>query len=385
MRVAFPLGGTDWGRSGIGTYVRAVLPRLAARLAADGGALSVIGDEAELAAYADVLVGTNLVRAPSLGKVAGASALWYLALAAHTAGRAGTDVLLLPAANRRLVIKANCPVVAVVHDLAQLHVEGKYSALRMLYVKEVVTRALGQADVLVAVSQATAKDLKGALGGAAPPMQVVLNGVDHERFSPMASDDPRVREARAEAAASEPYILYASRLEHPGKNHLRLLRAFAKSEARRSHLLLIAGKDWGARGLIEAEIDALGLRPRVRLLGYVADQHLPGLVAGAATVVMVGLHEGFGLPALEALAAGRPVCASSTGALPEVVGDLAALCDPHDEDSIRVALDRAVADTALRERVVREGPNWARQRGWDRTADGLLAACAMARGRRVAS
>jgi len=99
----------------------------------------------------------------------------------------------------------------------------------------------------------------------------------------------------------------------------------------------------------------------------------------------VGLFEGFGLPALEALAAGRPVLASSTGALPEVVGDLAALCDPLDESAIEAAIEHALFDPALRARAATEGPRWARARDWQRTADGVLAACeealAVARGR----
>src|SRR5262249_24718766 len=128
----------------------------------------------------------------------------------------------------------------------------------------------------------------------------------------------------------------------PGKNHLHLLRAFAASPARASHVLALAGSDWGALGRIQNEIARLGLEREVRVLGYVPDELVSGLVAGADAVMMVGLYEGFGLPALEALAAGRPVVASRTGALPAVVGDLAALCDPLDERSIADALDRAL-------------------------------------------
>jgi glycosyltransferase involved in cell wall biosynthesis len=113
----------------------------------------------------------------------------------------------------------------------------------------------------------------------------------------------------------------------------------------------------------------------------VPDEVLPKLLAGANSVAMVGLREGFGLPALEALATGRPVFASNTGALPEVVGDLGALCDPFSEDSIREALDRTVGDQDLRARVVSEGPASARERGWGATAQKLVEIClAAARG-----
>jgi len=104
----------------------------------------------------------------------------------------------------------------------------------------------------------------------------------------------------------------------------------------------------------------------------VADEVLPGLVAGADAVVMVGLHEGFGLPALEALASGRPVVASRSGALPEVVGPLSASCDPWDEGSIKEALDRALTDEALLRRARLDGPAWAARFSWESTADSLF-------------
>jgi glycosyltransferase involved in cell wall biosynthesis len=170
-------------------------------------------------------------------------------------------------------------------------------------------------------------------------------------------------------------LLYPARLEHPGKNHLRLLNAYAASAVRASHQLVLAGADWGAEVLIRAEVTRLGLGERVRLLGYVPDELLPGLYAGAAAVVMVGLCEGFGLPALEGLAAGRPVVAARTGALPEVMADLGVLCHPLDCQDMAAALERAVRDEHLASRVRAAGPAHARQLGWERTCEGLLAVC----------
>jgi glycosyltransferase involved in cell wall biosynthesis len=154
-----------------------------------------------------------------------------------------------------------------------------------------------------------------------------------------------------------------------------LVRAFGRSALRETHELLLVGADWGAREAIEAAAAEEGVRDRVRWLGFVSDAHLPALTAACDALVMVGLREGFGLPALEAIATGRPVCASSTGALPEVVGPYAKLCDPLDEASIRSALEGAIGDEVLRERVRREGPKWARARGWQATAAGLIEAC----------
>ncbi|WP_437681779.1 glycosyltransferase family 4 protein [Sorangium sp. So ce131] len=382
MKIAIATGGTDRGRSGLSAYVHAVLPRLRRRIEQAGGATVALGGREDLDAYAAHLDGAARVVTRELWRPAPLNALWHLGAAGRAAARAGADVLLLPAANRRATLRSPIPTVAVVHDLAPLRVKRRYDALRMAYGQHLVTGALATADVLVAVSDVTRADVEQALGRPPGSVRVIPNGVDHERFAPAAADDPRVREARRRLRSERPYVLYLGRLEHPGKNLLRLVQAFAESAARGTHTLALAGADWGAEPLIRAEIARLGLDREVELLGYLPDAVVPGLVAGADAVAMVGLYEGFGLPALEALAAGRPVVASRTGALPEVVGDLGALCDPHDTRSIAEALARALGDEAHRDRVRREGPARAAARSWEKTADALLDACRDAVARR---
>lgn len=375
MRVAFALGGTDYGRSGIGTYVRSVAPHLIRGLAAMGGSLVAIGDRRELDVYASALVGAEMHEIPSWLAKPAVSAAYYLLGSGLDAGRVNADVHLLPAANRRMAAISRVPSVAVVHDLGQLHVEGKYDALRMAYLKYVVIGALRRADQLIAISQSTAKDLRESMGANGPPITIVPNGVDAARFTPAAKNDTRVQRARQAIGVDGPYVLYSARLEHPGKNHLRLIEAFAASKAAEKHTLVLCGGDWGARLQIEEAIRKHKLNARVRITGYVEEEILPGLFAGADAVVMVGLAEGFGLPALEALAAARPVITATAGALPEVVGELGAMCDPLSVASITSAIDRALTEESYRARVLQEGPRHAALRDWSKTAAGLLDVC----------
>ncbi len=375
MKLALTLGGTDQGRSGIGVYTRAIIPRLNRALDACGGKLVVIGTLGDIQAYEDVLRGARRQVIPSICAAPGLNALFHLAGAAQLAARADASVLLLPAANRRIVMNSPIPTVAVVHDLAQLHVSKKYDPLRMAYLRYLTLPALRRASCVVAVSNATRNDIARAFDWPNSQINVVPNGVDAKRFAPPASNDARVGAARDQLKINSPYILYLARLEHPGKNHVRLIEAFANSHIAANHSLVLAGADWGALPLIRETIARLGIDHRVLVTGFVPDEIAPGLVAGADAVAMVGLHEGFGLPALEALAAGRPLFVARTGALIEVTGNLAADCDPLDCKSIQAALDKALSDKTLRQRALAEGPAFAMRYDWDATADALFSIC----------
>lgn len=376
LHVAFALGGTDLGRSGIGTYIREVLPPLIAQLEREGSVLTAFGHPSELEAYGTALAGARRHVAPVTATRAGVNALWHLTSAAAFSRRLGADVLLLPAANRRVIARSGIASVAVVHDLAQLRVRDKYDRLRMFYFRHVLLRALRTPTRLVAVSEATRADVLDAVGVPANRVDVVYNGVNPRVFAAAQSDATRIAQARRELGLeARPYLLYPARLEHPGKNHLRLLRAFAQSGLAGTHTLALSGGDWGALPQIQNDIRALQLDAHVRLLGFVPAEQLAALVAGADAVLMLGLHEGFGLPALEALSAGRPVCVANTGALPEVVGPLGVRCDPFQESAIAEGLRRAIVDEPVRARCKTEGPAWAAQFTWTRTAAGLVTAC----------
>jgi glycosyltransferase involved in cell wall biosynthesis len=374
MRIAFTLGGTDDGRSGLGSYVKAVLPALSTTARRNGDELVALGSAHEIAAYAPALGNVETRLTPRLLTRPGANALWYLMASGLAAQGAAADVVLYPAANRRAGAVNPIPSVAVVHDLGQLHVPEKYDPLRMAYIRGLL-RVLRRATRLVAISQATQRDLVSALGVERDQIDVVLNGVDTGRFAPVSSRSPRLERARESLGIQGPYLLYPARLEHPAKNHLRLVEAFAKCGLQATHELVLMGGDWGARERILEAARVHCVASRVRLTGFVDDELVPEVTAGADAVVLLGLREGFGLPALEALATGRPVCASNTGALPEIVGNLAALCDPYSVDSIANALERVVLDQELRRRCASEGPAHAKAFGWGRTAEGLHRAC----------
>jgi glycosyltransferase involved in cell wall biosynthesis len=158
--------------------------------------------------------------------------------------------------------------------------------------------------------------------------------------------------------------------KRPHKNAARLLEAFARVP---SGTLVMPGYSTGYQRELEEQIEALALRDRVRLLGWVDDTTLDGLYRAADCFVFPSLAEGFGLPVLEAMLRGAPVACSNATALPEVVGDAALLFDPLDVDAIAISVRRILEDGVLADRLRAAGLERAKRFSWEETARQTLA------------
>jgi glycosyltransferase involved in cell wall biosynthesis len=174
----------------------------------------------------------------------------------------------------------------------------------------------------------------------------------------------------AREPAAPPYDIAAFGVAKPYKNVPCLVRAFALIAAARPDVrLLLVGGDGGARDLIERH----GLADRVRITGPLADTELRAAIRAAAVFVVPSLVEGFGLPALEAMALGTPVVVSDTPALREVAADAALAFDPHQPASLAAVLTRVLDEEGLSSRMSAAGRQRARQFDWARTAEQTLA------------
>ncbi len=152
-----------------------------------------------------------------------------------------------------------------------------------------------------------------------------------------------------------------------------MIDALAQIDASRRPLLVATGYETPYDDELRARADAAGVAADVRLPGWLADADLEGLYALAAVVAFPSLYEGFGLPVLEAMARGVPVVTSGRSSLPEVAGDAALLVDPTSSAEIAAALERVLADDALRKRMRSDGLAQAARFSWDRTAELTLA------------
>jgi glycosyltransferase involved in cell wall biosynthesis len=162
---------------------------------------------------------------------------------------------------------------------------------------------------------------------------------------------------------------------HPRKNYALLMEAFAKlislPRYRKMHLVIVGGKGWLYEKIL-AKARSLGLARSVRFLDYVPARDMPVLVSGARLLAFPSLHEGFGIPILEAQACGTPVVCSMTSSLPEAAGDGAVFVDPLDSDALCAAMERVMEDQALRGKLVRNGFENIKRFSWETSARQVL-------------
>jgi glycosyltransferase involved in cell wall biosynthesis len=233
-----------------------------------------------------------------------------------------------------------------------------------------VPRSIARADVLLADSESTRRDLIELLRVPEDRVFVVYAGVE-ARFRPEPDPDDAARRQRY--ALERPYILSVGTLQ-PRKNYRRLIQAFHRlaQEYGVSHDLVIAGGKGWLYDDVYATIDALRLEGRVRVLGFVDDDDLPALYRGADAFAFPSLYEGFGIPVLEAMGCGTPVVTSNVSSLPEVAGDAALQVPPDDVDALADALWRSISDTALRQVHRTRGFEQVARFTWRRAAEDLL-------------
>lgn len=210
-----------------------------------------------------------------------------------------------------------------------------------------MARAVAHGDVFLAISEQTRKDFVSRYGVDEERVRVV-----HLAAAPMfvpTADTEKTRRVLASHGIHESYVLFVGSAE-PRKNIATLIKAFAALVADgrlRDHVLVLAGTPGWLNDELHGLPASLGVRERVKFLGYVDDEALPVLYSAAEVFVYPSLYEGFGLPVLEAMSCGAPVITSNVSSLPEVAGDAGVLVDPRDADALARAMATVLRDPGL--------------------------------------
>jgi len=359
----------DGGKSGISVYVREVVRALHAQ----GHALTLLVEPS--VAPGDGLLAVPggapgetfpTVRAPRWTGRAVFSMVWHLfALPFWIARRRGDfDGFVICAANRRVCFRYPLPTAATVHDLANFHIPGKYSRLRMFYLAHILPFFARRATHLVAVSGATKADMVRFWHCRDEDVAVLYNGLGEVKAPARGG---------AGAEGSRRSILYISRIEHPGKNHVRLIEAYGRlpRDLAEAHPLVLAGADWKDAEAVHEAAARSPHKDLVRFTGFVDD--IEALWAETGFYVFPSLFEGFGLSLVEAMARGVPCACSGNGSLGEIASDVALTFDPGDVDSIAAALKELLMEPeAARARRVARGLEHAKSFSWPDHARGMV-------------
>jgi glycosyltransferase involved in cell wall biosynthesis len=346
--------------------------RLLAAYARDAGSddgITLFVNSSFRDAHPDLVAAFPVVEAPVAGARKSARVAAEATWLARETRATGMDLVHHMGGN---MLRTRPPGIVTIHDLQPFAHPRNFSRLKQVYLRSTVPRALRQAVIVVTLTEHTRHDVVDRMGVAPERIFVVPPGIRRGDAPRDADDEARVRHAYA--LGERPYFIYPT-ITYPHKNHLTLVRAFARLAAREPDpLLVLPAGAAGAEGTMQAEIDALRVRSRIRRPGRIPRRDLDVLIDGATALAFPSSYEGFGIPVLEAMSRRCPVIASTATALPEVVGDAGLLVDPYDTDGWVDAMQRMLDEPDLRASLIERGYARAGEFSWERSVEALGAA-----------
>ncbi len=266
-----------------------------------------------------------------------------------------------------------CPVpsILVIYDLQHVNQPQNFPRLTLFFLKTIIYLSAKTSEGIITISEQVKKDIIQHYRIRPEKIMVGYLAVDKDQFFPVSDED--VEPIRIKYKLPEHYILYAAALL-PHKNHERLLQAFKEIHDFMPGMTLVFTGAWETGyDKTMSRISASGLQDAVIMLGWLPFNDIPALYRGAELVVYPTLHEGFGLPVLEAMASGVPVVCSRIEPLVEIVGNAALLVDPYDPSDIARGISSVLRDRILRKRLIEAGIQRAKTFSWERTAFNTLA------------
>jgi glycosyltransferase involved in cell wall biosynthesis len=268
---------------------------------------------------------------------------------------------------------STAPTIATIHDLVFMRYPETFGYFRRNYFHLAIPRSAYSATAVIADSEATRRDLVDLLQVNPERIHVIPLGVGEEFFEPASPE--AIEQARSALKLPEQYILTVGTIE-PRKNLVRLIEAYAETKQRlKRHcpaLVLIGRKGWKCDDVF-SRIVALDLAGDVIWSDFLSDELVRAVYQRATLFVCLSLHEGFGLPLLEAMASGVAVVASDRSSMPEVVGKAGVLVDPMDIGAVSEALVALFKNDDRRTDLAAQARARAREFSWELTARRTLA------------
>lgn len=266
------------------------------------------------------------------------------------------------------------PSVITVHDLAIYKHPSWFPPGQKFSTKLLVPKSLHKAKKIIAVSQATKKDIIKLFKISSARIETIYQGVVTQRIGDAQKNKEYLRK---KYKIKDKYILYVGTIE-PRKNLISLLRAFSHllhnypKRFKDYQLIITGGEGWKAKDVFRT-IKELDFGQRVKWIGYVSHDDKIALMKNASCFVFPTLYEGFGLPVLEAMSLGVPVITSKVASIPEVTGKAALLVNPNKVNELIEALNKVLGRVDLRRKMIKEGLEQAQKFSWPKCARETLA------------
>lgn len=255
------------------------------------------------------------------------------------------------------------PTVTTTHDLAYHVVPDAATGVRGHVMRAIVPRVARQSRLVITGSEAARDDVVDIIG--IPPERIVV--IPHSAESAFAEPELTPRQSRERFALGDRLVALFPGAFRPYKNASRLLDAMRLISEDQRPVLLLTGSGAACEADLRAQVERQGLEADVRFVGWADDGLMESLYGVADVLVFPSLHEGFGLPVLEAMRRGIPVVSSGATSLPEVGGDAARYFDPYDEHAIASAIVAVIGDQVLRAEMAARGLARAEQYSWARS------------------
>lgn len=281
------------------------------------------------------------------------------------------DFIFLPAANRRLMAFYPKFTIATFHDLSQFNVNSKYDLFRMFYIKHIIPIFLKPIDEIIAVSNNTKLDLEKYFHINSKKITINYNGLDTNLFKKQNKGSDEIKK---KLSLSKDYFLYVSRIEHPGKNHLNLIKAYEllPSEIKEKYDLVLVGN---ARENAEVVFDYISNskdKDSIKVLGFLENEELPIVFSNAKLFIFPSFYEGFGIPLIEAMAMEIPTLCASNSSLLEIGKSVSKFFDEHNPSNISSVILEVLNDEQMQKHMISSGLSELKKYDWSYHANKII-------------
>jgi len=281
------------------------------------------------------------------------------------------DFIFLPAANRRLMAFYPIFTIATFHDLSQFNVNSKYDVFRMFYIKHIIPFFLRPIKRIIAVSNNTKLDLVKHFNIKPSRITVNYNGVDTNLFKESKTSFKKIKE---KLSLSKEYLLYVSRIEYPGKNHLNLIKAYEALPklVKDKYDLVLVGSARENSSIVFDYIKESNDKKHIKVLGFLENEELPVIFSNAKLFVFPSFYEGFGIPVIEAMAMKIPTLCASNSSLLEIGKNVSKFFDEYNPISIKDTILEVLNDEKLQLEMIKNGQNELKKYDWSYHAKKII-------------